>query len=432
MLRDIKTARNASSEVPPMPARHCSVLAAALWLLAAAVPALADDIMLPREPQIGVRPFYLVDKMKDGPLKQQLSQCTGPFRKTDFSIGHRGAALEFPEHTKESYVAAARMGAGIIECDVTFTKDRELVCRHSQCDLHTTTNILTVPELAAKCSQAFSPADPAAGKKASAKCCTSDITLAEFRTLTAKMDGFNPDAKTPEEYQNGTPRWRTDLYANSGTLMTHDESIALIKSLGAKFTPELKAAEVAMPFDGDYSQEKYASQMLDAYKKAGIPPSDVFAQSFNLADILYWVKTEPEFAKQAVYLEERYEKQGLDPGKPETWKPSMAELKAQGVAILGPPIWTMLTLNDKKEIVPSEYAKAAKAAGLDLIGWSLERDGPLHKGGGFYHKSIKSVVDRDGDTLTVLDALAKQVGVRGMFSDWPATTTFYASCTGMK
>ena len=28
-----------------------------------------------------------------------------------------------------------------------------------------------------------------------------------------------------------------------------------------------------MPFDGDYTQEKYASQMLDAYKKAGIPPA---------------------------------------------------------------------------------------------------------------------------------------------------------------
>ena len=68
-----------------------------------------------------------------------------------------------------------------------------------------------------------------------------------------------------------------------------------------------------MPFDGDYTQEKYATQMLDAYKKAGIPPGDVFAQSFNLADMLYWVKTEPEFAAQAVYLEERYEKQGLDP-----------------------------------------------------------------------------------------------------------------------
>ena len=56
----------------------------------------------------------------------------------------------------------------------------------------------------------------------------------------------------------------------------------------------------------------------------------------------------------------------------------------------------------------------------------------LHKGGGFYHRSIKSAIDRDGDTLTALDVLAKQVGIRGMFSDWPATTTFYASCVGMK
>ena len=419
-----------------MPTNRRSALLSALLLtpglLAPVLSAAAQTVAQPREAQVGPRPFYLVDKMKDGPLKRELSQCTGPFHKTDFSIGHRGAALQFPEHSKEAYMAAARMGAGVIECDVTFTKDRQLVCRHSQCDLHTTTNILSVPELSAKCSQPFSPADPATGKKASAKCCTSDITLADFKRLTAKMDGFNPDAKTPEEYQNGTPRWRTDLYANSGTLMTHDESITLIKSLGAKFTPELKAAEVPMPFDGDYTQEKYATQMLDAYKKAGIPPDNVFAQSFNLADILFWVKTEPAFAAQAVYLEERYEKQGLDPNKPETWKPSMPELKASGVNILGPPIYAMLALDAEGKIVPSEYAKAAKAAGLDLIGWSLERDGPLHKGGGFYHKSIKSAIDRDGDTLTVLDVLAKQVGVRAMFSDWPATTTFYASCMGMK
>jgi glycerophosphoryl diester phosphodiesterase len=127
-------------------------------LLVSALPASADN--LPREAQIGPRPFYLVDKMKDGPLKTELSQCTGPFHKSDFSIGHRGAALQFPEHSRESYLAAARMGAGVIECDVTFTKDRQLVCRHSQCDLHTTTNILSVPALAAKCTQPFSPADP--------------------------------------------------------------------------------------------------------------------------------------------------------------------------------------------------------------------------------------------------------------------------------
>src|ERR1044071_8107421 len=212
MLRDIGGARNASFEISPMPLLR-TALRSTLLVLAALLPATAQDTALPREAQIGPRPFYLVDKMKEGPLKEKLRQCTGPFHKSDFSIGHRGAAMQFPEHSRESYTAAARMGAGIIECDVTFTKDRQLVCRHSQCDLHTTTNILSVPALAAKCTQAFAPADLAAGKKASAKCCTSDITLAEFKTLVAKMDGFNLDAKTAEEYQNGTPRWRTDLYA---------------------------------------------------------------------------------------------------------------------------------------------------------------------------------------------------------------------------
>src|SRR6201997_4088282 len=180
--------------------RRRSAALSALWALALTATASAQSVPLPREAQVGTRPFYLVDKMKDGPLKTQLAQCTGPFRKTDFSIGHRGAALMFPEHSRESYTAAARRGPGVIECDVTFTKDRQLVCRHSQCDLHTTTNVLTVPDLAAKCSQAFSPADATAGRKATAKCCTSDFTLAEFKRLTAKMDGFNPEAKTPEEF----------------------------------------------------------------------------------------------------------------------------------------------------------------------------------------------------------------------------------------
>ena len=78
--------------------------------------------------QLGPRPYYLVDNMDEGPLKDKLKSCsTGPFRKTDFTIGHRGAPLQFPEHTRESYVAAARMGAGILECDVTFTADGDVI-----------------------------------------------------------------------------------------------------------------------------------------------------------------------------------------------------------------------------------------------------------------------------------------------------------------
>src|SRR5262245_13509565 len=110
--------------------RYAATLTLGMTLLAlpGSISAHAQDITI--QPQLGPRPFYLVEKMKDGPLKSALKQCNGPFRRTDFSIGHRGAALQFPEHTKESYEAAARMGAGVIECDVTFTKDRQLVCRH--------------------------------------------------------------------------------------------------------------------------------------------------------------------------------------------------------------------------------------------------------------------------------------------------------------
>src|SRR5215467_3234354 len=106
-----------------------------------------------RNVQVGPRPYFLVNDMEDGPLKSKLQSCFEmPLKSTDFSIGHRGAALQFPEHTRESYEAAARMGAGIIECDVTFTKDKELVCRHAQDDLAATTDILLTP-LAAKCTK---------------------------------------------------------------------------------------------------------------------------------------------------------------------------------------------------------------------------------------------------------------------------------------
>ena len=83
-----------------MPTRHRSALLSALLCVCRRSSPPRRRTALPREAQIGPRPFYLVDKMKDGPLKQKLSQCTGPFRKTDFSIGHRGAALQFPEHTQ--------------------------------------------------------------------------------------------------------------------------------------------------------------------------------------------------------------------------------------------------------------------------------------------------------------------------------------------
>jgi glycerophosphoryl diester phosphodiesterase len=188
--------------------------------------------------------------MRAGTLKTSLEQClTTTFRNQvhDFSIGHRGACQQFPEHTAESYQAAIELGAGIVECDVAVTKDGELVCRHDQCDLHTTTNILATP-LAAKCSIPFTPANPATGASANVKCCTSDLTLAEFKSLCGKMDAGNPSATSVAAYMSmdNTPRFRTDLYSDAydgtvcPTLVTHKESIAIINAAGRKFTPELK------------------------------------------------------------------------------------------------------------------------------------------------------------------------------------------------
>lgn len=384
----------------------------------------------PLNVQLGPRPYYLVDDMDEGPLKDKLVSCSdGPFTTTDFSIGHRGAALQFPEHTLESSKAAARMGAGIVECDVTFTKDRELVCRHSQCDLHTTTNILLTP-LAEKCSRPFVPADPTTGAPASAQCCTTDINLDEFKTLCGKMDASNPNAQTVEEYVGGTADFRTDLYATCGTLMTHAESIELIGDLGLKFTPELKTPSVPMPYEGDYTQEDFAQQMIDEYKAAHIDPRRVFAQSFLLDDVLYWIEHTPRFGRQAVYLDGRYDLPGFDHMDPSTWSPNMAELHAAGVNIVAPPMWILLAVEGDR-IVPSEYARRAKRAGLDLITWTLERDGLLSSGGGWYHQSVSSLIDNEGDTFEVLDVLARDVGVLGVFSDWPATVTYYANCMGL-
>ena len=381
--------------------------------------------------QLGPRPFYLVEGMDTGKLKDRLLQCeNGPFYRTDFSIAHRGGALQFPEHTDTSYRGGARMGAGIVECDVTFTKDGELVCRHSECDLATTTNIVAT-NLNNQCTVPWS----GPGQNPAPKCCTSDLTLSEFKSLTPKMDSSNPNATTAEGYLGGTANWRTDLYTGHAHVMTFKQSIELNKTLGVKHTPELKSADHQDRIDAIFgSQAGYAQKFIDTLVEEGVDPKDVWAQSFNKADILYWIKNDPAFGKQAVYLD------SIDPTvSPPIPRLSFAELKQlkqQGVQIIAPPLWALLALNNANQVVPSEYALDIKKAGLDIITWTFER-ADLRQGAskaGWYYlfdpqgKAIK----KDSDMYKALDVLARQVGILGIFSDWPATVTYYANCMGLK
>ncbi len=380
------------------------------------------------EVQLGPRPYFLVNDMDESPLKEKLESCAnGPFFRTDFSIGHRGAAMQFPEHTREGYIAGARMGAGILECDVTFTKDRELVCRHSQCDLHTTTNILET-DLADKCTVPPEfDMDGNLTNAAAIQCCTSDITLAEFKTLQGKMDAANTSATSIAEYMDATADWRTDLYASRGTLMTHKESIELFRQLGVKFTPELKSPSVAMPYEGDFTQEMYAQKMIDEYVEAGIPARNVWPQSFNYDDIIYWVNN-TDFGAQGAYLVE---------ANADATQAEMQSWYDAGVRVLAPAMWMLLDVDGNGRVVPSQYALNARAVGFDLIAWTLERSGQLKDNGGWYYQSLngtdggEDVIDNDGDALVALDVLAREVGVIGVFSDWPATTTYYANCMNL-
>ena len=379
--------------------------------------------------QVGARPFYLVEGMDDSALKDRLKQCeAGPFYTSRFSISHRGAPLEFPEHSRESYQAAHRMGAGIIECDVTFTRDGELVCRHSECDLHTTTNIVATP-LNNACTVPWTKGGPAP------KCCTSDITLSDFKGLKAKMDASNPAASTPEGYLGGTPAWRTDLYTGrpAGNVVTLKEHIELIKQWGVGQTPELKAgdpARIQAVFGG---QAQYAQKMIDTYKAAGVDPKKVWAQSFNLDDILYWIRSEPAFGHQAVYLDSV--DPAANPPVPRQTNAQLAALKGVGVQIIAPPIQALLAVNSAGQVVPSQYALDINAAGLKIISWSFERvdltKGAAGKGSYYGFDPTGTAIRRDSDMYKALDVLAKQVRVIGLFSDWPGTVTYYANCMGL-
>lgn len=347
---------------------------------------------------------------------------TETYHTSDFSIGHRGACLQLPEHTIESYTAAIRQGAGVVECDVTFTKDRQLVCRHAQCDLHTTTNIVTIPAMNAKCTTPWAPG-------VAPKCCTSDFNLDEIKTLCAKMDSFGTVNTTAQAYAyGGTADWRTDVYQTGcPKVPTLKESIMLNNRNRVRHTPELKSPEVPMPYQGNYTQQDYAQQMINEYMELNVRPKFVWPQSFNPADVFYWVAN-TTYGDQAVALD------GNDLhniSQSETW---LDAIVAGGGRIVAPPMQRLVAATNSSiyGVIPSAYANAAINRGLDIITWTLERSPPGLKG--YYYSTTegKGVFTNDGDMYKLLYVLAFEVEILGIFSDWPATVTFFANCFGLQ
>ena len=84
--------------------------------------------------------------------------------------------------------------------------------------------------------------------------------------------------------------------------------------------------------------------------------------------------------------------------------------------------------------MPSRYALDIKCSGFDIITWTFERS-DLRKGARkrrlLLHFDPKGkAIKKDSDMYKALDVLASRSKILGIFSDWPATVTYYANCMG--
>ena len=86
--------------------------------------------------------------------------------------------------------------------------------------------------------------------------------------------------------------------------------------------------------------------------------------------------------------------------------------------------------------VESGRVTSAKYSGLDIITWTFERS-DLRQGAsraGFYYLFDPQglAIKKDSDMYKALGVLARKIRILGIFSDWPATVTYYANCMGLK
>ena len=110
-------------------------------------------------------------------------------------------------------------------------------------------------------------------------------------------------------------------------------------------------------------------------------------------------------------------------------------LKKRGVRIVAPPIPALFQVDSKGMIKPSALASDLKQMGFEIITWSFERS-DVREGAskaGYYYDFDPNgrAIRKESDIYKALDVLARDVGIRGIFSDWPATVTYYANCMGL-
>ncbi len=324
--------------------------------------------------------------------------------------------MPYPPHTLTSYEAALRMGAGMIQCPVTFSKDRKLVCRKEQCDLHYTTDVLTHPDqrLASKCSHPFIPSD-GFNRPAQVKCCTSDFTLEELQMLNCRCSG---DVSARSTDVNVWGMTVLDYLGTSPTCVaakipSHEEYIKLVDSWGANFAP------TQVPFIDsedvhDYTQEMLSRQIMSTYVEGfDIDPARIFPISQSVKDLVLWRKEFPLHSRNSIALDLINE----DVTDMDSLKEHFSSFLKSGVFnVIAHNVGMILKQSEGSDSSHSfqstAYSRVAAEMGLSIFAmWT----GPI---------------TQDFNALHILHHLKAQGGVQGIFADvsFVPITTFYDNC----
>ena len=149
--------------------------------------------------------------------------------------------------------------------------------------------------------------------------------------------------------------------------------------------------------------------MIQDFIDARVSPRNVYPQSFDINDVLYWVDQfpPPTASRRSISTATGTATTGVYP-------PSVTDFKAlrkQGVNIVAPSIPYLLTLDSNDDIVASDYARNANRARMKIITWSHERSGRIVEevlaGSAGYYSTVVAGLENDGDMMTVVDVLAR-------------------------
>ena len=321
-------------------------------------------------------------------------------------IAHRGASGYLPEHSLASKAMAHAMGADYIEQDVVMTKDNHLVVLHDPY-LDRVTNVMEVfPE---RFRDVF-------GKK---RWLAIDFTLAEIKQLSM-TEGFDLDHESNEKKQNYPDRF--PLFKSRFQVSTLEEEIELIQGMNKSRGMDVGIyVEIKAPWFHQSEQKDISKLTLETVKKYGYSGKQdkIFIQCFDpdetkrindelMPALDIDLKLVQLIAETSWNETMRLVDGQLVPYSYEwIFEKGAMEKIAKYADGIGP--WKPMLVSDKStkdNIIFTDMVVAAKKQGLIIHPYT-------------FRKEADRIPAYARDFEDMLDIFLYQVGVDGIFTDYP-------------